>query len=75
MGNRRFTIQTALKDYFQGTMGRTRLLSLISSGEIPHWRNGNKIVLEEEHLDAWVKKQIIAKPDSKKAKSLLKVVS
>jgi hypothetical protein len=74
MLSRRFTIQSALSDYFQGTMGESRLRELIYQSEIPHWRNGNKIVLEEEDLDAWVRRQIQTK-SGKKAQSLLIVVS
>ena len=53
MTGRMFTIKTVLTDYFQGTIGETKLRELIRRGEIPHSRVVTKIVFREETLDKW----------------------
>ncbi|GAB6178996.1 hypothetical protein JCM14036_03150 [Desulfotomaculum defluvii] len=56
-----YTVQTALKEYFQGTIGETKLRSAIRQGQIPHVRVGVKILLREEALDKWMAAQENAK--------------
>jgi len=51
--DRKFTIKTALTDYFQGTIGETKLREAIRKGKIPHIRIGSRIILREEALNAW----------------------
>jgi excisionase family DNA binding protein len=55
--DRKFTIKTALTDYFQGTLGETKLREAIRRGEIPHIRVGARIILRESALDAWMEEQ------------------
>jgi len=55
--DRKFTIKTALTDYFQGTLGETKLREAIRRGEIPHIRVGTRIILRESTLDAWMAEQ------------------
>lgn len=55
--DRKFTVKTALTDYFQGTIGETKLREAIRRGEIPHIRIGTKIILREAALDAWMAEQ------------------
>ncbi len=51
---RKFTVKTALTDYFQGTLGEARLRRAIRDGEIPHFRVGSRIIFSEAALNAWV---------------------
>lgn len=53
----KYTIQTALRDYFQGTIGETKLREAIRKGQIPHIRIGSRIILREEALDNWMNEQ------------------
>ncbi|MCG8400853.1 MAG: helix-turn-helix domain-containing protein [Firmicutes bacterium] len=55
--DRKFTIKTALRDYFQGTIGETRLREAVRAGEIPHSRIGARIILREAALDDWMAEQ------------------
>lgn len=57
MAERVFTVKTALTDYFQGTIGETKLREWIRRGKIPHIRIGGKIILREGTLDAWFEEQ------------------
>ncbi|MFZ5650251.1 MAG: zinc-ribbon domain-containing protein [Bacillota bacterium] len=54
---KKYTIQTALKNYFQGTIGETKLREAIRKGKIPHTRIGSRIILREEALDNWMNEQ------------------
>lgn len=54
---RMFTVKTALTDYFQGTIGETKLREAIRKGEVPHIRIGSKIILREDALNAWMDEQ------------------
>lgn len=53
----KYTIQTALKNYFQGTIGESKLREAIRKGQIPHSRIGSRIILREEALDNWMNEQ------------------
>jgi excisionase family DNA binding protein len=57
VSGRMFTVKTALRDYFQGTLGETKLREAIRAGEIPHVRVGGRIILREDALDAWMEEQ------------------
>lgn len=52
-----FTVQTALTDYFQGTIGETKFREAIRKGQIPHMRIGARIIIREEALNAWMAEQ------------------
>lgn len=52
-----FTVQTALEDYFQGTIGETKFREAIRGGQIPHMRIGSRIIIREEALDKWMEQQ------------------
>ena len=52
-----YTIKTALSDFFQGTVGETRLRESIRKGEIPSVRIGKRIILRENALLAWMEEQ------------------
>ncbi len=52
--DKKYTVQTALKEYFQGTIGETKLREAIRKGQLPHFRVGTKIILWQASLDAWV---------------------
>ncbi|HBV97738.1 MAG: hypothetical protein JL50_03150 [Peptococcaceae bacterium BICA1-7] len=52
-----FTVQTALKDYFQGAIGLTKFREAIRKGQIPHMRIGTRIIIREEALDKWMEGQ------------------
>lgn len=52
-----FTVQTALTDYFQGTIGLTKFRDAIRRGQIPHMRIGARIIIREEALDKWMEEQ------------------
>lgn len=52
-----YTVKTALSDFFQGTVGETRLRESILKGEIPHTRIGKRIILREAALLAWMEEQ------------------
>ncbi|MDD2585490.1 MAG: excisionase family DNA-binding protein [Syntrophomonadaceae bacterium] len=54
---RTFTVKTALEEYFQGTLGETKLRELLRKGEIPHVRVGTRILIREEALDAWMEQK------------------
>lgn len=55
--SRMFTVKTALTDYFQGTIGETKLRESIRKGELPHIRIGAKIILREDALNSWMEEQ------------------
>jgi hypothetical protein len=55
--DRKFTVQTALRDYFQGTIGEAKLRQEIRAGYIPHTRVGARIILREAALNAWMEEQ------------------
>jgi excisionase family DNA binding protein len=62
--DRKFTIKTALSDYFQGTLGEAKLRQEIRAGRIPHTRVGTRIILRESALNGWMdeqEKQSVAK--------------
>lgn len=52
-----YTVKAALKDYFQGAIGETKLRDIIRKGKIPHTRIGTRIILREEALDKWIAEQ------------------
>lgn len=52
-----YTVQSALTDYFRGSISEWLLRRVLRSGELPHFRIGGRILLTEEALDAWVSKQ------------------
>ena len=52
--NKVYTVKTALADYFQGTLGETKLRELLRAGKIPHTRAGARILIREEALDSWM---------------------
>lgn len=55
--DRKYTVKTALTEYFQGTIGETKLREAIRAGEIPHFRIGSRIILRQVALDAWATEQ------------------
>lgn len=55
--DRMFTVKTVLIEYFQNTIGETKLRAMIKKGEIPHFRVGNKVIFRESALDAWAAEQ------------------
>ncbi|MCK9327361.1 MAG: helix-turn-helix domain-containing protein [Bacteroidales bacterium] len=55
--DRKFTVRTALDEYFQGTIGETKFREAIRKGQIPHFRVGTKIILRQASLDKWVAEQ------------------
>lgn len=55
--DRMFTVKTALSDYFQGTIGETKLREAIRAGKIPHIRIDARIILRKSALDAWAGEQ------------------
>lgn len=52
-----YTVKKALEEYFQGTIGETKLRDIIRQGKIPHTRIGVRIILREEALDKWIAEQ------------------
>ena len=54
---RKYTIKSALADYFQGTIGESKLRELLRAGEILHIRVGTKIIIKEEALDKYMEDQ------------------
>ena len=52
-----FTVQTALKEYFQGVIGETKFREALRRGQIPHTRIGSRIIIREEALDKWLEQQ------------------
>lgn len=52
-----FTVQTALSNYFQGTIGESKFRDAIRRGQIPHMRIGARIIIREEALDKWMEQQ------------------
>lgn len=52
-----YTVQTALREYFQGVIGETKLRDAIRQGQIPHTRVGTRILMREETLDKWMTEQ------------------
>lgn len=57
MANKIYTVKTALTDYFQGTLGETKLRELIGTGEIPVTRAGARILIREDTLNNWMAAQ------------------
>ena len=55
--DRVYTVKTALTDYFQGTIGETKLREAIRGGRIPHIRIDARIILRKSALDAWAAEQ------------------
>lgn len=52
-----YTVQTALRDYFQGCVSESKLRQAIREGKIPHARIGARILIRETALDAWMEEQ------------------
>ena len=55
--DRIYTVKTALTEYFQGTIGETKLREAIRAGRIPHIRIDARIILRKSALDAWAAEQ------------------
>lgn len=52
-----YTVKTALTDYFDNTISRSKLYELIEHGNIPHVRAGTRIILRQDLLDQWMLQQ------------------
>ena len=52
-----YTVQTALRDYFQGCISESKLRQAIREGTIPHARIGSRILIRETALDTWMEEQ------------------
>ncbi|WP_031513995.1 helix-turn-helix domain-containing protein [Desulfofalx alkaliphila] len=52
-----YTVQGVLTEYFQGTLGESKLREWVRQGKIPHTRIGRRIIFRKEALDIWFDEQ------------------
>ena len=52
-----FTVETAISNYFQGTISKSKLYKMVENNEIPHSRVGTRILLRQDSLDRWMRER------------------
>ena len=57
MMNTVMNAKQASAQFFGGTVSYWKLLELAKTGQIPHFKVGNRVFFRRESLDDWIKRQ------------------